>query len=124
MDFTQEWKIFEKEKKKFLEEWANTYALIYGTFCTSEMRTAIKEHPEFEEKIRDEPLEFLKVISLLMYMHVRARYPFSTLAEILSSLFNLRQIKDENLVDYIKRFNQETQLAKTQLRKDFMDVFL
>ena len=66
MKFTQEWNSFEKEKKKFLEEWENTYALIYGTFCTHEMRTAVKVHPEFEEKIRDEPLELLKVISLLM----------------------------------------------------------
>ena len=88
------------------------------------MRTAVKEHPEFKEKIRDEPLELLKVISLLICTPVRARYPFSTLSETLSSLFNLRQIKDENLVDYIKRFNQETQLAKTQLGKDFLDVFL
>ena len=117
MKFTQEWNSFKKEKKKFLEEWANTYALIYGTFCTSEMRTAIKEHPEFEEKIRDEPLELLKVISVIIYTPVRARYPFSTLAETLSSLFNLRQIKHENLADYIERFNQETQLAKTQLGK-------
>ena len=63
------------------------------------MRTAVKVHPEFKEKITDEPLELLKIISLLMYMHVRARYPFSTLAETLRSLFNLRQIRDENLVD-------------------------
>ena len=56
MKFTQEWNSYEKEKKKFLEEWAMTYTLIYGTFCTSEMRTAVKEHPEFENEIRDEPL--------------------------------------------------------------------
>ena len=61
------------------------------------MRTAVKEHPEFEEEIRDEPLELLKVIIILMYTPVRARYPFSTLAETLSSLFNLRQIQDKNL---------------------------
>ena len=53
--FIQEWNSVEKEKKKFLEEREKIYALIYSTFCTSEMKTAIKEHPEFEEKIRDEP---------------------------------------------------------------------
>ena len=59
-----------------------------------------------------------------MYTPVRATYPFSTLAETLSSLFNLRQIQDEKLVDYIERFNQEKQLAKTQLGKNFLDVFV
>ena len=59
-----------------------------------------------------------------MYTPVRARYPFSTLAETISSLFNLRQIQDEKLVDYIERFNQEKQLVKTQLGKHFLDVFV
>ena len=99
MNFTQEWNSFEKEKKKFLEEWAKTYDLICGTFCTSKMKTAIKDHPEFEEKVRDKPIELLKAISVLMYTPVRARYPFITLAKTLSSLSNLRQIKDKNLVD-------------------------
>ena len=77
----------------------------------------MKEHTEFENEIRDALLELLKVISVLMYTPVRARYPFSALAETLSSLFNLRQIQDEKLVDYIERFNQEKQMAKTQLGK-------
>ena len=73
MKFTQEWNSFEKEEKKFLKEWGKTYALIYGTFCTRETRTAIKEHPEFEEKIRDDPFELLKAISVLMYTPIIAR---------------------------------------------------
>ena len=50
---------------QFLEEWMKTYALIYGTFCTSKMKTAITEHPEFIEKVRDNPIELLKAISVL-----------------------------------------------------------
>ena len=103
---------------------AKTYALIYGTYCTSEIRTAIKEDPNFESGIRDDPLKVLEIISTLMYTPVRARFPFSTLAETLSSLFNMRQIQDEKLVDYIQRFNQEKQLIKTQLGKHFLDDFV
>ena len=33
-------------------------------------------------------------------------------------------MQDEKLVDYIERFNQEKQLAKTQLGKNFLDVFV
>ena len=110
-----------ERKKKVVGRVEMTYPLIYGTLCTSEMRAAVKDHPEFEDEIRDEPLELLKVISILMYTHVRARYPFSTLAETLSLLFNLKKIQDQKLVDYIERFNQEKRLAKTQLGKNFLD---
>ena len=93
---------------KFNEDWGKAYALIYRTYCTSEMRTAIKEDPKFETEIRDEPLRVLEVISTLIDTSVRARYSFSTLAETLSSLFNIRQIQDKKLVDFIKRFNHQS----------------
>ena len=79
---------------------------------------------QFETEIRDEPLKILEAISKLMYTPVRARYPYSTLAETLSSLFNLQKIQDEKPVDFIERFNQEKQLARTQLGNHFLDVFV
>ena len=56
MQCTYEWNSYNKEEKKFLEGWAKKYALIYCAFCTSKMRTAMKDHLEFEEEIRDESL--------------------------------------------------------------------
>ena len=88
------------------------------------MKAAIKEHPDFEIEIRDKPIKVLEVISTLMYTPVRARYPFSTLAETISSLFNIRQSQDKTLVDFIERFTQEKQLVKTQLGKIFIHVFV
>ena len=84
------------------------------------MWTVIKEDPKFKTEIMDEPLRVLEEISTLMYTPVRSRYPYSTLAETLSSIFNIRQIKDEKLVDFIERFNQEKQLVKTQIRSSKM----
>ena len=63
MKFTQEWNSWQKVNGKFEEDWAKTYALIFCTYCTSEMRTTIKEDPNFERVIRDNPLEVLRVIS-------------------------------------------------------------
>ena len=82
--FTQEWNTWQKVNGKFDEDWAKTYALIYRTYCRSEMRTVIKEDPRFETDIMDEPLRVLDAISTSMYTLVRVRYPFSTLAETLS----------------------------------------
>ena len=89
MQFTQEWNTWKKVNGKFDEDQAKTYALIYGTYCTSEMRTTIKEDPKFETDIRDEPLKILEAIIKLMYTPVRARFLYSTLAETVSSFFNL-----------------------------------
>ena len=122
MKFNQTWVNYEKEKGTFDEDWAMTYALIYGNYCTSEMHSAIKEHPNFETKIRYEPLEIPIAICTLMHTPVRAICPFRTLVETLSSFFNLRQMQDEKIVDYIGRFNQAQQLAKAQLGKNFLDL--
>ena len=89
-----------------------------------EIRTAIKEEPEFETEIMYEPLMMLEAIRTLMYIPLRARYPLSTLVETLSSLFNIKQIQVEKLVDFIERFDQEKQLVKIQLGRHFLDVFV
>ena len=114
MDYRENRNAWMKDNTRFKEDWSKTYVLIYGSFCTSEMKTAIKEDLKSESEIRDEPLRVLVLISTLMYTPARARYPFSTLAEAVSSLFNIRQSPDEKLVDFIEKFNQEKQLVKTQ----------
>ena len=88
------------------------------------MLTTIKEDPKFGTDIRDGLLKIFESICILMYTPLRARYPYITLAETLSSLFNLRQIQDEKMVDFIERFNQEKQLARFQLGKHCLDVFV
>ena len=90
----------------------------------SEMQTAIKQYPKFETDIRDEQLRVLETSIPSIYTHVRARYPHSTLAETLPSLFNIQKIKKDKLVDFIKRFDQEKQLAKNKLGKHCHDLFV
>ena len=73
---------FEKEKGKFDEDWAKKHVLIYSTHRTSEMRTTINCHPDFEGIIRDVPLELLATIVTLLCNQIKATSPFLTLAEI------------------------------------------
>ena len=100
------WKSIGK-KDEFDEEWSKAYALIFYNYCSSEMRTAVKELPTFEKDIRDDPLELMTAVEKLMVTPVKACYPLATLAETLSGLLNLRQTEDENLVDYYDRFNSK-----------------
>ena len=59
-----------------------------------------------------------------MYTPVRERHPLSTLSETLSSLFNLRQMQDAILFEFIARFNKEKKVAKTQLDNNLLDVLI
>ena len=122
--FKSKWDEYTKEKSQFDEEWSKAYSLVFQTYCTSEMKSALKELPDFESRIQDDPLEILESISKLMHTPMKACYPMASLAETFSSLLNLRQLENEKLLDYYERFSQEATVAKSLLGKDFLDKFV
>ena len=82
------------------------YALIYSTYCNRTLQNRIEEHPDFKKKIRDDPIELLKVTQILMHDPVRAKYPYASLTEAVARTLNIKQMENENLIDYVKRFKQ------------------
>ena len=96
------------EKKAELEEnYSKAYAFIFEQYCGREMQVAIQELEHYGKKILDDPIELLKEIRTLMHTPIKARYPYMTLTENLSSFLNLRQAENESLLDYLDRFEQE-----------------
>ncbi|KAL7577498.1 hypothetical protein ACA910_004779 [Epithemia clementina (nom. ined.)] len=80
------------ERKRALEEnMDKTYALIFGTYCSKAIQSCVEEHPDYKSKIRDNPIELLKIVSVLMHDTVRARYPYASLYDAMMRLFNLKQ---------------------------------
>ena len=61
---------------------------------------------------------------MLMHNHMRAKYPYTRLAETLSSLMNLRQLENESLIDYTDWFKREMNTSKIQLGSSFFDTFV
>ncbi len=43
------------------------YALIFDNYCNRTMQVHVEEHKDFESKIRDDPIELLKAIQILMH---------------------------------------------------------
>ena len=104
---------YQAEIKQFLdrqsgleENLMKAYALICGTYCSKAIQSQGEEHPDFEVTIRDDPIELLKTINILMHDTVRAKYPYASLHDVMMRLFNLRQQEHEHLTDYVKRFKQ------------------
>eukprot|EP00980_Cylindrotheca_fusiformis_P024330 scaffold11755_cov81-Cylindrotheca_fusiformis.AAC.1 len=99
------------------------YAMIYADFCSSTMQIRIKEHPEFETTIYNDPIELLKAVKMLMHDPVCATYPYLSVADALAKLINVKQKEDESLNDYVERFKQVKSVAKSHLGEDFRDKF-
>ena len=92
--------MYQAEIKKYLERvqaleenMNRAYALIIGTYCSKAIQGRVEEHPDYETKIRDDPIELLRVLSMLMHDPVRACYPYG-LSNVRSSIASRREPKE------------------------------
>ena len=115
--------IFRKEEKKYKEAWVKAYVLIWDSYCSREIQTAIKEKSTFETKIKDEPIALLEMIEMLMHTPEKAKYPSLTLIEVLLSFTKIKQGKNEELIDYLSRFKTERDIMFRLLGRGLIDGF-
>jgi len=87
------------------------------------MQSRIEEHPDFESKIQNDPIALLEAIKILMHDPVRAQYPMVSMTDALSRLVNVKQVDNEPLLDYVKRFKQLRDVVKSHLGTDILDTF-
>ena len=88
---------YQAEIKQFLDRQSGLeenlmkgYALIFGTYCSKVIQSQVEEHQDFELTIRDDPIELLKTINILMHDTVRAKYPYASLYDAMMRLFNFQ----------------------------------
>ena len=84
----------------------------------------MEEHPDYETTIRDNPIELLKTVSVLMHDTVRAKYPYASLYDAMMCLFNMRQQEQEHLNDYVKRFKQSCDVLRSHMGSKWLDGFV
>ena len=106
------------------ENLLKAYALIFSNYCSKTIQNRIEEHPDFESVIRDDPIELLKAIKVLMHETARARYPLASLTDAFTRLINLRQMEHENLLDYVKRFKQNRDVMKSHVGNEILYKFI
>jgi len=100
------------------------YALIIGTYCSKAIQGWVEEHPEYETKIRDDPIEFSRVVSLLMHDSVQAHYPYASLNDAIIRMLKLKQQDGEYLTDYVKRFKQSRDVLKSHIGIKWLEEFV
>ena len=123
MLWNKELELYVERKAELDENYSKAYAFIFEQYCGREMQVALQELEHYETKILNNPLELLKEVRTLMHTPIKARYPFMTLTENLSSFLNLRQTENESLLDYLDRFEQEKNIIKSMLGIDVLYKF-
>jgi hypothetical protein len=113
------------DRKDALREGLNKpYALIYTNYCTKMMQSRIEEHPAYETTLKNDPIAVLEAIKTLMHDPVRAQYPLVSMTDALSRLLNAKQQENESLLDYVKRFKQLCNVAKSQMGSTILNKFV
>jgi hypothetical protein len=122
--YQEELRQFMERKNNLRQGMSKAYSLIYSSFCTKVMQSRIEAHPEFEAKIKNDPIALLMVIKTLMHDPVRAHYPMASMTEALTRFLNVKQLENESLMDYVKRFKQLRDVAKSHLGSGLLNKFI
>jgi hypothetical protein len=99
--------MYTKRKYEFEENMNKTYSLIFLQHCNKTIQDRITGHPEFESKIKNDPIELLKAVEILINDPVRARYPYTAVTEAMTRFMTCKQLENKSLTDYyVKRFKR------------------
>jgi hypothetical protein len=116
--------MYTKRKHELEDNMNKTYSLIYLQHCNKTIQDRINAHPDFETKIKNDPIKLLKAIEILINNPVQARYPYASVTEVMPRFMTCRQLENKPLADYVKRFTRVTKTAwhKTweRILKDFV----
>ena len=59
-----------------------------------------------------------------MHDPIRAKYPYASLTEELMRTLNIKQLEQESLIDYMKRFKQSRDMLKSHISGDILNKFV
>ena len=80
--------------------------------------------PDYDARVKNDPVEMLKEINMKMYDSVDDKYNFDTLTKVLYWFLKCKQFKDETLLDYMKRFKEAVDNLVYFRSESFLTEFL
>jgi len=86
------------------------------------MQGRLEALPEFEQSIRNDPIELLKAIKNCIVESVRAQHPLISMTDSLIRLMlvNIKMYDQESQLEYIKRFKEHHDVMVSHLGKDLL----
>ena len=97
------------------------YSLIFSVYCSKLIQGRLEALPEFEESIRNDPIELLKAIKDCMVESVWAQHPLISMTNILIRLVNIKMYDQESPREHVKLFKEYRDVMVSHLGKDLLD---
>jgi hypothetical protein len=116
--------IYTKRRHEFEDNINKTYSFIFLQHCNKTIQERLTGHPEFESKIKNDPIKLLKAVKILINDPVRARYPYTSITESITRFMTCKQLETKSLTDYMKRFKSNRDGLVQTMRKDFVKKFV
>jgi hypothetical protein len=74
--------MYTKRNHELEDNMNKTYSLKYLQHCNKTIQGRIHAHPDFKTKIKNDPIELLKAIEILIKDPVQARYPYASVHDM------------------------------------------
>ena len=88
------------------------------------MQVALKEIPNYEAEMLDDPLYLLLKIEKSMHVPRKSIYPTLALIETLSNLLDLHQGENDSLLNYLERFKSENNVFVSLFGDRILDGYI
>jgi hypothetical protein len=111
--------MYTKRKHELEDTMNKTYSLIYLQHCNKTIQDRIHAHPDFKTKIKNDPIELLRAIEILINNLVRARNLYASVTEAMTRFMTCRQLENEPLANNVKRFKGNQDSIMQNMGKDF-----
>jgi polyhydroxyalkanoate synthesis regulator phasin len=116
--------MYKKRKHELEDNMIKTYSVIYLQYCNKTIQDRIHAHPDFETKIKNDLIELLKAIEILINNPVKASYPYASVTKAMTRFMTCRQLENKPLANYVKRFKSYQGSMAQNMGKDFLKDFV
>ena len=113
-----------KLQDEFEDNLIRAYGLVYDNYCAKGMQVALKELPDFETRVRDDPLVLLEEVEKLTHVSRKANHPLLALVETLMGWITTRQGEKEGLLSFLERFKSERNVVISLLGDHLIDGYV
>lgn len=102
------------------------YGILYDKYCDKHMQEKLMNREDFDSTIKNDPHKLLSVVKELMHSTSQEKLvsPYEALWSLTVGLYQVKQGKEETLVDYYNRFKNLSSMVKRYMGTDQFKVFV
>ena len=107
-------------ERRFNDEMVSIYQLIIDEFCTTEMVMTIMSHPEFDDRIENNPVELLETIEEAMTLPEMDQDDFDMMTSTINQWMAFKQA-DEDDDEFLKNQERYVEVMESIMGSDYWD---